>query len=165
MNQSQFSSTEQSEQAFLSHGFDTQQALKTNGGEIVDIITTNGPGPAPVIGLIFPGRFYGHQIRNGAGKLHRWNYEGQSYDASVTIPRQLNLASNVRRNFVDWHRPYATRGQGLVRIIDTNRVGSRKYVGLVFDAKRGSEKVVLYYPNGKTHNDGRETEWDLINIG
>lgn len=162
MHQSMFSSAEQSDLAFLSHGFDVRQEIRTYGGEYIDILTTNGPGPAPVIGLIFPGRMYGHQVRNGAGKLHRWNYEGKSYDASVSVPRQLDLASNIKRDF-DWNRPYLTRERYPVRIVATDRVGSRKYVGLVYDPDRGNDKVILYYPNGKVHKDSRETEWDLVN--
>lgn len=157
-NQSQFSSTPASDWEFQIKGFEITRELKTRGGEVVDIITTNGPGPAPVIGLIFPGRLYGHQIRNGAGKLHRWNYEGKSYDASVSVPRQLDLAKNAKRAF-DWNRPYKTRNGMNVEILTNTRNGGRNVVALV-----GGRQVTLYHPNGTIRGDSRETDLDLVNI-
>lgn len=152
-----FSSTDASSAEFLAKGFDVMQPLRTLGGEVVDIITTNGPGPAPVIGLIFPGRIYGHQIRNGAGKLHRWNHEGKSYDASCSVPRQLDLARNIQRGF-DWNRPYQTKSGLTATILTDMRIGSRNIVVLV-----GGKQAIYYYPNGTTHSEGKETGFDLIN--
>ena len=162
-NQSQFHSTNASDWEFQIKGFEVTKELKTLGGEVVDIITTNGPGPAPVIGIIFPGRVYGHQIRNGAGKLHRWNYYGKSYDASTTVPRSLDLEKNVRRQF-SWDYPFTTRSGAAVKILTRERIGRRTHVGLVGGGNSFSEKVVLYFPDGKTRTDGVETALDLINI-
>lgn len=159
MLQSIFHSTARSDAQFFQNGFDPRgPILCTNGGEVVDILTTNGPGPAPVIGLIFPGRVFNHQIRNGAGKLHRWNYDGKSYDSSGSVPRSLDLARNIGRNF-DWSKRYKTGGGLNVTILTTNRIGERSIVALV-----GGKQVVLYYPDGRTRNDSRETELDLVNI-
>lgn len=154
-----YQSTADSDRSCTRNGFDLHRPLKTRGGETVALLTTNGPGAAPIIGIIFPGHVYGH----GAGKLHRWNYSGKSYDATTTAPRGLDLERNVVRGF-DWDKPFKTCSGLFVQMLTRSRRGERKFVGLVFDTHRGSDKVVLYYPNGMTRDDGRETEWDLVNI-
>lgn len=166
-----FAPTATSDLKFLANGFEPRRPIFTRDNVLVQIMTTNGPGHSPVIGLIMtdqdlttgrvnPG-YLGHPAYRCCGQLHRWSYEGMSYNLRVDTPRRFDLVPNVVRAF-SFDRPFKARNGDTVTIISSCRRGERPYVGLVYDA-RSSDKVVLYYPNGKVSKGNRDTEWDLVN--
>ncbi len=149
-----FQSIGSSDSRFTYNGFNPHSPLKTRGGEDVAILTTNGPGQAPVIGMIFTSP----QNNQFGNKLHRWNYHGKSYDANGTTPRSLDLEKNVIRAF-NWSLHYKTKDGRNVTVLTNTRNGSRNVVALV-----GGKQVMLYYPNGTVQGNGQESEFDLVNI-
>lgn len=152
-----FAPTEASDNTFFQNGFDPSIEMKTQGGFRVSIITTNGPGPSPVIGLIWRNA---NEERKG-GVLHRWTLRGVSYDACLENVRKSDLAKNVIIPFY-WDRSFRTRDGRGARLLTTDRRGERTHVCLVDPSHGTSEQTVVYYPNGKVRLNGDSAN-DLVN--
>jgi hypothetical protein len=152
-----FQSTPDSDLEFEDHGFDLSRRLYTKSGKCVRIISTNGPGLAPIIGLIGP-RYSGPQT----GNIHRWDMHGKSY---VGYACNKNVAhEDLVKNAVgefDWDRPFKCRNDRSARLVASDVFGERPYLCLVRLVDR--EMPVLYYPNGKTDYTMSDNGVDLVN--
>jgi hypothetical protein len=152
-----FRSTTASDAEFERHGFDLSRPLTTKSGNYAIIISTNGPGPSPIIGIV-----YGSHSKSITGNMHRWDMHGKSYvgyACSKSVAHE-DLVKNAVGEF-DWDRPFRTRDGRKARIICTDRLGERPYLCLVRMANR--EMPILYYPDGKTDYNKSERSLDLVN--
>ena len=153
----QFRSTTASDAEFERHGFDLSRPLTTKSGNYAIIISTNGPGASPIIGIV-----YGPHSKSSTGSIHRWDVHGKSYVgfAYSKYVAHGDLVKNADDLF-DWDRPFRTRDGRKVRLIDSHVFGERPYLCLVRMANR--EMPILYYPDGKTDLNKSERGADLVN--
>lgn len=142
---------ETSVERFRDRGFALDRPIFTNHGEPVIVLSTNGPGSTPIIGLIVTNR--------EDGNLHRWAMDGKSY--TTRSPDSIkHLVPNLVVQF-SFDARVKMRGGQAFRIIGHDRAGSRKHYG--FANQNGHERAIFWYDNGRC-NQIKETPYDLINI-
>lgn len=158
-----YQSTSETDLSFFRNGFDISEPIFTNSGILVDIITTNGPGCAPVVGCL-----HGTGNECLGARIHRWGLDGTSYGNHPEVNsacsggpnHNMSLQRNVPKPFT-WNKPLRTRAGNDVRILGHDRIGGRKHYGFIF--QMGREQFCGWYDNGKA-TDGREGPKDLINV-